>query len=166
MNLLDIILLVLLIPGVIRGISKGFLEQAISLGGIILSAYIAYRFSGPVCTWLAQYIQVSETVLHVIGFAVLLVGVLLIVMLLAKILTKVADMASLGWINRVLGFVFSIAVSALILSILIILFDTVNTKFELVKSPVLTDSVLYGLLKDLGYLIFPYLKQLLTLGQQ
>ena len=165
MNLLDIILLILLIPGVIRGISKGFLEQVVSLAGIVLSVYMAYHFSEPVCTWLAQYITVSDTVLRVIGFAVMLVGVLIIVMFFAKLLTKVADMASLGWINRVLGFVFSLAVSALILSILIILFDTVNTKFELVKSPVLTDSVLYGHLKDLGYLIFPYLKQLLTFGQ-
>ena len=165
MNLLDIILLILLSPGVIRGISKGFLEQVVSLAGIVLSVYMAYHFSEPVCTWLAQYITVSDTVLHVIGFAVMLVGVLIIVMFFAKLLTKVADMASMGWINRVLGFVFSLAVSAVILSILIILFDTVNTKFELVKSPVLTDSVLYGHLKDLGYLIFPYLKQLLTLGQ-
>jgi len=162
MNLLDIILLILLIPGTIRGISRGFLEQAVTLAGIVLAAYMAYHFSEPVCTWLAQYITVSDTVLHVIGFAVMMLGVLIIVMFFAKLLTRVADMASLGWFNRVLGFVFSLAVSAVILSLIIILFDTVNTKFELVKTPILTDSVLYGHLKDLGYFVFPYLKQLLS----
>lgn len=165
MNLLDIILLVLLIPGTIRGISKGFLEQAISLVGVVLAVYLAYHFSEPVCVWLDKYINVSETVLHVIGFAVMLLGVLMAVMIVAKLFTRVADMASLGWFNRVLGFIFSLAVSAVIISVLIILFDTVNTKFELVKTPVLNDSVLYGHLKDLGYWIFPYLKELLTLGQ-
>lgn len=165
MNLLDIILLVLLIPGTIRGISKGFLEQAISLVGVVLAVYLAYHFSEPVCVWLDKYINVSETVLHVIGFAVMLLGVLVAVMIVAKLFTRVADMASLGWFNRVLGFIFSLAVSAVIISVLIILFDTVNTKFELVKTPVLNDSVLYGHLRDLGYWIFPYLKELLTLGQ-
>lgn len=165
MNLLDIILLVLLIPGTIRGISKGFLEQAISLVGVVLAVYLAYHFSEPVCVWLDKYINVSETVLHVIGFAVMLLGVLMAVMIIAKLFTRVADMASLGWFNRVLGFIFSLAVSAVIISVLIILFDTVNTKFELVKTPVLNDSVLYGHLRDLGYWIFPYLKELLTLGQ-
>ncbi len=165
MNLLDIILLVLLIPGTIRGISKGFLEQAISLVGVVLAVYLAYHFSEPVCVWLDKYINVSETVLHVIGFAVMLLGVLMAVMIVAKLFTRVADMASLGWFNRVLGFIFSLAVSAVIISVLIILFDTVNTKFELVKTPVLNDSVLYGHLRDLGYWIFPYLKELLTLGQ-
>lgn len=165
MNLLDIILLVLLIPGTIRGISKGFLKQAISLVGVVLAVYLAYHFSEPVCVWLDKYINVSETVLHVIGFAVMLLGVLMAVMIVAKLFTRVADMASLGWFNRVLGFIFSLAVSAVIISVLIILFDTVNTKFELVKTPVLNDSVLYGHLRDLGYWIFPYLKELLTLGQ-
>jgi membrane protein required for colicin V production len=165
MNLLDIILLVLLIPGTIRGISKGFLEQAISLVGVVLAVYLAYHFSEPVCVWLDKYINVSETVLHVIGFAVMLLGVLMAVMIVAKLFTRVADMASLGWFNRVLGFIFSLAVSAVIISVLIILFDTVNAKFELVKTPVLNDSVLYGHLRDLGYWIFPYLKELLTLGQ-
>jgi membrane protein required for colicin V production len=165
MNLLDIILLVLLIPGTIRGISKGFLEQAVTLAGIVLAVYLAYHFSEPVCTWLDQYINVPETALHVVGFIVMLLGVLIVVMCIAKVLTHVADMASMGWLNRALGFVFSIAVSALILSIGIILFDTLNAKFELVKTPILNDSVLYGHLRDLGYLVFPYLKKLLTLGQ-
>ena len=110
MNLLDIILLVLLIHGTIRGISKGFLEQAVSLFGVVLAVYLAYDFSAPFCTWLDKYINVSETVLHVIGFAVMLLAVLVVVMCIAKLLTRVAEMASMGWINRVLGFVFSLFV--------------------------------------------------------
>ena len=165
MNLLDIILLVLLVPGTIRGISKGLLEQVVTLIGVVLAVYMAYHFSEPVCTWLDQYINVSETALHVVGFIVMLLGVLIIVMCLAKVLTHVADAASLGWLNRALGFVFAIAISALILSVIIILFDTLNAKFELVKTPILNESVLYGHLRDLGYFVFPYLKKLLTLGQ-
>ena len=130
MNTLDIILLVLLIPGAIRGITKGLLEQVISIGGIFLSVYAAYHFSQPVCEWLGQYIQVSETVLNVLGFAVTLVAVLLVVILLAKVITKAVEMASLGWINRALGFAFSLVTSALVLSLLAILFDTLNSKFE------------------------------------
>lgn len=161
MNSLDIVILLLFIPGIIRGLSKGFLEQLISLGGIVLSVYLAYKFSDFACNLIKDYITVSETVLHVIGFAAVLIAVLLVVVLLAKLVTKVAEMASLGWLNKTLGLVFSLAVTALVIAVLIILFDTVNVKFELVKSPVLQESVLYGHLKDLGYFVFPYLKQLL-----
>ena len=161
MNTLDIIILLLFIPDIIRGLSKGFLEQAISLAGIVLSVYLAYKFSDFACEIIKNYITVSETVLHVIGFATVLVVALLLILLLAKLVTKVAEMASLGWLNKALGLVFSLCTTALILAILIILFDTVNVKFEIVKSPILQDSVLYGRLKDFGYFVFPYLKQLL-----
>jgi len=161
MNTLDIVILLLFIPGIIRGLSKGFLEQAISLVGVVLSVYLAYHFSDFACNIIKQYITVSETVLNVIGFAVVLVVVLLLVMLLSKLVTRVAEMASLGWLNKVLGIVFALGTTALVIAILIILFDTVNVKFELVKSNILQDSVLYGHLKDFGYFVFPYLKQLL-----
>ena len=157
MNTLDIVILLLFIPGIVRGLSKGFLEQAISLVGVVLSVYLAYKFSGFACDILQNYITVSETVLHVIGFT----AVLVLVMLLSKLVTKMAGMASLGWLNKVLGIAFALCTTALVIAILIILFDTVNVKFELVKSPILQESVLYGHLKDFGYFVFPYLKQLL-----
>ena len=160
MNTLDIVILLLFIPGIIRGITKGFLEQAISLAGIVLSVYVAYHFSSYACNFIQKYITVSETVLHILGFAATLIAVLIVVILQAKLITKAVEMASLGWLNKALGFIFS----ALVLALVTIVFDTINVKFELVKSNVLQDSVLYGHLKDFGYFVFPYMKQLLSLA--
>ena len=162
MNTLDIVILILFIPGIVRGMSKGFIEQAITLVGIVLSAYLAFKFSGVACNWLKNFLTVSETILNVLGFALVLVGVLLLVMFVAKLVTAAVEKASLGWLNKVLGLAFSIAVSALVIGLLIILFDTVNVKFGLVKSPVLQESLLYGALKDFGYFVFPYLKGLIA----
>lgn len=164
MNTLDIIILLLFIPGIIRGLTKGFLEQAISLAGIVLSVYIAYHFSSFACEFIQKYITVSETILHILGFAVTLIVVLIGVILLAKLITKAVEMASLGWLNRALGFIFAVLVTAIVLGLLAIVFDTLNIKFELVKSTILQDSVLYGHLKDFGYFVFPYMKQLLSLA--
>lgn len=160
MNALDLVIIILFIPGIVRGLSKGFLEQGISLVGVVLSVYLAYRLADRAGAFIARYITVQETFLHVLGFIAVLVGVLILVLLIAKLATKIAEMATLGWLNKTLGLVFALATTALVLSILAILFDTVNLRFELVKSPILQESVLYGYLKDLGYVVFPYLKQL------
>lgn len=164
MNTLDIVILILFIPGIIRGITKGFMEQAITLAGIVLSVYVAYHFSSYACNFIQKYITVSETVLHILGFTATLIAVLIVVLLLAKLFTKAVEMASLGWLNKALGFLFSLLTTALVLGLLAIVFDTLNVKFGLVKSNILQDSVLYGHLKDFGYLVFPYMKQLLHLG--
>ena len=158
MATLDIILLVCFIPGIIRGISKGFLEQALALAGIVLSVWTAFHFSGLVATWLQPYVDFSETTLNVIAFALILVAVSLLVLLIAKLLTKVTELAMLGWLDKLLGLVFALAVNALFIGVFIVLFDTLNTKFELVKPEVLDGSIVYTTLRDLCYLVFPYLK--------
>ena len=41
MNVLDIIILLLFLPGIIRGLTKGLIEQAVSLAGIVASVWAA-----------------------------------------------------------------------------------------------------------------------------
>ena len=162
MQTLDIVLIVLFIPGIIRGLTKGFLEQAISLAGVFLSVWASFHFSALVCTWIRPYLPaVSDTVLGVVSFSLILIAVLIGALLLAKLLTKVAEMALLGWVNRVLGVVSAILVSALVISVGIILFDTLNVRFAFVDEKILRQSVLYSPIKDLGYYVFPYLKEFL-----
>ena len=158
MATLDIILLICFIPGIIRGISKGFLEQALSLAGIVVSVWAAFKFSALVCTWLKPYLSLSETTLSVVAFALILVAVCLAVLIVAKLLTKVLEMSMLGWLDKILGLVFALVVNALLLGVFIILFDTLNLKFGFVKPEVLDGSVVYTTLRDFCYLVFPYLK--------
>ena len=158
MATLDIILLICFIPGIIRGISKGFLEQALSLVGIVLSVWAAFKFSALVCGWLKPYLSLSETTLNVVAFALILVAVCLVVLIVAKLLTKVLEMSMLGWLDKILGLVFALVVNALLLGVFIILFDTLNLKFGFVKPEVLDGSVVYTTLRDFCYLVFPYLK--------
>ena len=111
MATLDIILLICFIPGIIRGISKGFLEQALSLVGIVLSVWAAFKFSALVCGWLKPYLSLSETTLNVVAFALILIAVCIVVLLVAKLLTKVLEMSMLGWLDKILGLVFALVVN-------------------------------------------------------
>lgn len=158
MATLDIILLIGFLPGIIRGISKGFLEQALALVGVVLSVWAAFHFSGLVAIWLKPYADLSETTLNVVSFALILVAMSLLVLLVAKLLTKVLELAMLGWLDKTLGLVFALAVNALVIGVGIVLFDTVNLKFNLVKPEVLDGSIVYTTLRDVCYLVFPYLK--------
>ena len=158
MATLDIILLICFLPGIIRGISKGFLEQALSLVGIVLSVWAAFKFSALVCGWLKPYLSLSETTLNVVAFALILIAVCIVVLLVAKLLTKVLEMSMLGWLDKILGLVFALVVNGLLLGVFVILFDTLNLKFGFVKPEVLDGSIVYTTLRDFCYLVFPYLK--------
>ena len=161
MNTLDIVLLVLFIPGIIRGLTKGFLEQAISLVGIFLSAYLAYRFYGRVGELIGPVLGLTDSALAIVSFVLLLMVILTVLIVLSKLLTKLIQMATLDWLNRILGLALSILVTAMALGLLITVFDSLNEKFNLVgDSPVLSGSVMYNLLKDFAGIAFPFLKEL------
>ena len=80
------------------------------------------------------------------------------ILLIAKLLTKVIELAMLGWVDKLLGLVLALAVNALVIGVFIVLFDTVNLKFNLVKPETLDGSIVYTTLRDLSYLVFPFLK--------
>ena len=163
MNTLDIILLLLFIPGIVRGLSKGLLEQAVSLVGIVLGALLAYKYYAAVGAWLGGFWEISETVLNILGFTFILLLSLTVVMLAAKLITKLADMASLGWINRVLGLVLAILITALVLGLLILVFEALNNQFQFVTdSKTLSGSVVYPILKDFTQTVLPFLKQIVA----
>lgn len=161
MDTLDIIILICFIPAIIRGLQKGFIEQAVALVSLVLGAWLAFRFSSVVSGWLHPYLEVSETVLNVISFAVIVIAVVLILFLLGRLLTGIVNLVLLGWLDRLLGLVFAILKAALIIGLAVVLFDTLNLKFEFIKAEVLDSSVLYNPIKDLAYAIFPYLKELI-----
>ena len=163
MNTLDIIILICFLPGIIRGLSKGFLEQAVSLVGMVLSVWCAFKLRGLVCEAIAPHLEMSETLLNVVAFALILIGVSVLALILAKLFTKLVELMMLGWVNRLLGALTSCLVTLVVLGVVIVLFDTVNVKFGLVNSPLLSESVLYEGIKNLAILAFPYMKQLLML---
>ena len=157
----DIIILLCFLPAVISGLMKGFIQQVVALVSLLLGAWLAFKFSNVVGEWLQPYFNVSETVMHVISFAVIMVAVVLVLFVLGKILTGVTKLVMLGWLDRLLGLVFALLLAGLLIGIGIVLFDTVNVKFDLVDEAVLEESVLYAPIRDIAYTVFPYLKELL-----
>ena len=67
----------------------------------------------------------------------------------------------LGWLNKLLGIAFAFLKTALIVGLVIMLFNSLNDNFHLIQEETLAESVLYGPLKNLAYTVFPYLKEML-----
>ncbi|MBQ0150522.1 MAG: CvpA family protein [Bacteroidales bacterium] len=162
MSTLDIIILICFLPAVISGIHKGFIAQVISIVSLFVGIWLAFHFSDLACSWLSQYLTgVSETLLNVAGFAVVFCIVAVLLYLVGKIIHGLVKMVSLGWLDWVLGLVFAILKAGLIIGVVLIFFDTINLKFELVAEEKINSSVLYAPIRDFSYKIFPYLKALL-----
>lgn len=165
MNILDIILLICFIPALVQGIRKGFIAQAISIISIIVGIWASARFADVVAGWVAQYITASEQVMKVVAFALILIVVFFVLGLIGKMLEGIFNFVLLGWLNKLLGVVFALLKTALIVGLVIMAFSSLNDTFHLVKEEVLNESVLYPPLKKIAFDVFPYIKDMLNLGK-
>lgn len=165
MNILDIILLICFVPAIIQGLRKGFIAQAISIISIVVGIWASARFANIVTAWIGQYITASEQVLKLVAFALILIVVFLVLAALGKMLEGVFRLVMLGWLNKLLGVVFALLKTVLIVGLLIIAFTSVNDTFKFVQESVLNESVLYPPLKKLAFEVFPYLKEILTISK-
>jgi len=155
MSVLDIILSVLLLFGLVRGFMKGLFVEVASLVGLIAGVYGAIHFSYYAANFLESKVSWDEKYINIVAFAITFVLIILIISLAGKALTKLADFAALGIINKLLGGVFGALKIGLILSIVLMIFSRMNKSIPFVSEAELKSSILYEPVKTIAPLIFP-----------
>ena len=163
MNILDIIILICLVPAIIQGLRKGLITQVISIISIIAGVWASAHFANIVANWVAQYITASDQIIKLVSFALILVIVFISLALIGKVLEGIVKLVMLGWLNKLLGVIFSLLKCILILGLIAMAFNSLNSTFSLIKPSVLSESVLYPTISNLAETTFPYLKSILTL---
>lgn len=163
MTTTDIILLICFIPAIWNGLTKGLVKQLVAIAAVFAGAWIANKFSLPVSEFISrQLTDAQPRIVSAVSFALLFFASLAVFGLLGNLLTRILKSASLGLANRILGVIFGIFKAALILAILVWLFDELNSKWELVKAETLDESVVFTYLKDFGARFFPFLKNMIS----
>ena len=157
MSIIDIVLGALLLFGLIRGGMKGLFVEIASLVALVLGVYGAIHFSGFAAQFLESKVDWNEKTTNIVAFATTFVIIVLVISLAGKALTKLADFAALGILNKLLGGVFGALKIGLILSVLLIVFNKMNNTLPFMEQEDLEESMLYKPVKSLAPMIFPNL---------
>jgi membrane protein required for colicin V production len=155
MNTIDIIIAALLVFGFVRGLIKGLFVEIASLVALIAGIYGAIHFSFYVGNVLVKYVSWEERYITIVAFAITFGLIVLVIALLGKIFTKIADFASLGLLNKIAGGVFGSLKSALILSIVLLVFSKLNDTLPFISEAQQNDAILYEPVKELAPTLFP-----------
>ena len=155
MTVIDIVLGALLLFGLVRGLFKGLFVEVASLLALVLGVYGAIHFSNFAADFLQSRTDWSEKTINITAFAITFVIIVLAISLAGKALTKLADFAALGILNKLLGAVFGVLKVGLILSVILIVFDRMNNTLPFVDEEDLEGSVLYEPVKSIAPILFP-----------
>lgn len=155
MSVLDIVLAALILFGLVRGLMKGFFVEIASLIALIAGVYGAIHFSNYAGSFIDENSQWDEKTVNIVAFAITFVIIVLVIALAGKALTKLANFAALGIVNKLLGALFGALKIAVILSVILNVFDSMNRSIPLTDEQSIEDSVLYNPVKSLVPMIFP-----------
>ncbi|MBT8314832.1 MAG: CvpA family protein, partial [Maribacter sp.] len=92
--------------------------------------------------------------INITAFIITFVIIVLVVHLAGKFLTKIADFAMLGLLNKLAGAIFGALKVAVIIGALLVFFERANSSINIVKSETLEESILYEPVKEIGALVF------------
>jgi membrane protein required for colicin V production len=154
-NVLDIVLGSLLLFGIVRGLMKGLFVEVASIAALILGVYGAIHFSDFAASFLMERVDWDENYVNITAFAITFIAIVVVIALAGKALTKIADFASLGILNKLLGGLFGALKVGLILSIILIIFSKMNRNIPLIEDHEMKDSMLYEPVRSLAPIIFP-----------
>ncbi|PIF00689.1 MAG: colicin V production protein [Maribacter sp.] len=154
MGILDIILGLLLIYGLYKGFKNGLFIEIASIIALVAGLYGAIHFSYIAGGYLSENMEWNERYMNITAFIITFAIIVLSVHLAGKFLTKIADFAMLGLLNKIAGGIFGALKVAVIVGAILVFFERANSAVNLVKNKTLEESVLYGPVKEIGALVF------------
>lgn len=157
MNTIDLVFAILLLWAAYRGYTKGFIVQLATLAALLLGILGAVMFSDFTSGLIIKKFEISGQSLPIISFAVTFLAIVIAVHILAKMLNKLIDAIALGIVNRLLGVLFSVMKVAFIVSIILVLINKVDNKYNFIPDDTKEKSLLYKPLSNFAPMIFPYL---------
>jgi membrane protein required for colicin V production len=152
MGFIDIFLGVLLGYGIFKGIRNGLIVEFASLISFFVGIYIAVKFSSVVGGFIGDS-KSAKVLAFVLTFILVVIGI----HLLAKVFSKIASALFLGLINRIGGAIFGGLKTALILGVILSLFQKVNLNDALVSKETQEESLFFNPILKTSEFMLPVL---------
>ena len=130
-TIVDGIVAVVIILSAVLAYSRGFVREALSIGGWILAAIVAYMFAPMVqplmkeVPILKDFLGESGELAMIAAFAVVFAAALIVFSVLTPLFSGAVQRSALGGIDRGLGFLFGVLRGAILVAIAFLVYERV-----------------------------------------
>lgn len=147
MNYLDIIIGLILILSAFRGLKKGLIAELTSLAAIIFGILGAINFSHISDDFLMKHFNLESGNLNIVSFITTFIVIVILVHIVGNSVSKLVQAVMLGWFNKAAGLVFGVLRSALVIGVILLLFDTIDKDMHILSQKLSPNQGCMNLLK-------------------
>ena len=155
MNWIDLIIVIILIIAIVRGFTDGFVRELASLAALIFGIWGAIKFSSLTAGKLYEWFDMTGQYVGIIAFLITFGVIVVIIHFIGIIADKIIDAASLGFFNRILGTVFGLFKSVLIMSVFFVILNAIDERRPFLPRETIEHSKFYNPIADIAPALFP-----------
>ena len=152
LNYIDLAVVCLLVYGLARGAYRGFFVEVSSLLALVLGVFGALHFSSFTASLLSNYIEWDY--LPLLSFALTFIGIMIGVAWVGKLLTKLAKVVLLGFLNRLLGALFGTCKWLVICGVIVWILGQIDVFFSFLPETIKESSLVFQPLEELSAYLF------------
>ena len=151
---IDLVILVFLALGLLKGFKKGLVRELFSLMGAVLAIIIAYHSYQSLAMVLLENYQLSTWQAQTISFVALLVGISLLGAFFGYVWSKAISFTPFSIVDHIGGAAFGVAKVGVVVLILLIFLGAANIAFV---NSILDESVVVQQIGVLLPFVYDYL---------
>jgi membrane protein required for colicin V production len=155
MNWIDAAIVVILILSVVMGFINGFVKEVASLAALIIGVWGAIKFSSFTAGKLYDYFDLTGQYVGIIAFLITFGIIVVVIHFIGILADKIVDAISLGFVNRLLGIVFGLIKSVLIMSVFFVVLNSIDARRPFLPKEKIEQSIFYNPISDMAPAIFP-----------
>jgi membrane protein required for colicin V production len=154
MNYLDIALVLPLIYLSWKGFKKGIIIEIFTLLALFVGIYGAIHFADKTAEWLTDNVN-EVPYLPIVSFVITFLIVGALVYFGGKALEKVIKLVALSGLNKASGAVFGLVKGVMIISVVLVVLDSIDDKNEFMAGELRDESLLYDPILNTSISIYP-----------
>lgn len=150
MNYLDIIILLPIAFGLIRGFMRGFVRELTSIVGVIAGIVAAKIWAPEFAAKLMTVLEAPDWLGQTLAYVLLFAGVALLFKVVSRIVQRFLKAISLGWLDKLAGGFFGAVKWALLLSVVLNMLIIPEQYVKIIKDDAKAGSKLYEPVKSVA----------------
>ena len=149
MNWLDIVLVVLVVVGIVKGYKDGFIRQIVFFIALIAAIYLCSRVAVNIREYMIQTGWFDTSTVTLLSYILAFIMIAGIITLAGWIMHKMIDVTPLSLFNHFAGAALGLVGTMLILSLALNIMAVVDRGSALIPQDAKTESRFYYYIKDI-----------------
>jgi len=144
--MIDVIFLILIISGCLKGMKKGVIGAIFSTVGFVIGIVIGLKCSSTLANRIGPNTSIHSHWIPFLSFLLLFGATVLTMYYLGKVFEKTTDLLLLGWINKIGGIFLFVFIYSVIFSVILFYLNELHFISQTMKD----DSHFYSYLSPLA----------------